>query len=250
MLVICVLNQAGLSHQKMLQLQQERGPNFLFHGNSIYTDVAVRESGSSTSTFLGVDEVRRYTDAIGGSASITFGVDTVETVLKIPAEAQQTTAHPEAPDTLSTPSSDVVYVLADDDGAQRHILNAIIRKSGGHPDSVVLGSSHEEVASIPSLIRSLGGIHGEERIVVILDQNMDTWPGQEAFYGSSIIKQLGGVNFKGVLCLRTGQDDPESISMFKALGAKLIFLKSGKHMKPAVILDEIAKVLETAINSS
>ena len=79
-----------------------------------------------------------------------------------------------------------------------------------------------------------------------IDQNMDTWQGEKGIYGSDIIKQLGGVKFKGVMCLRTGQDDAEFIEVYKSHGAKYIFMKSGEHMKLAFILDVVAKLLETA----
>jgi len=244
-LVIIVINQAGPSHQSMIQLQEERGPNFLFFAN-VYTDAKIRENGSTMSSFLGVDEIQRYVLAAGGSACINFHAESVETVLNFPAEPQQTLANPETPNVLSKPSSDVVYVLVDDDSVQRGILNALLKRSGGHPDSVVLGANYKEVANVPALVSALAESHGEEKIVVILDQNMDTWQGEKGIYGSDIIKQLGGVKFKGVMCLRTGQDDAESIEVYKSHGAKYIFMKSGEHMKLAFILDVVAKLLETA----
>ena len=75
--------------------------------------------------------------------------------------------------------------------------------------------------------------------VVMLDQNM-SFPNKPSVFGHKIIQELRDHNFKGLLCLRTGQTDAESMVEYQTAGAQLILTKSGRHLNSLVILNEIA----------
>ena len=229
-----VRNGAGANHQSMLELQRERGRNFLLTGNT-YLDNTVRESGSAFSSFLGADEIFTYTQAAGGSAEIEFLEDVVRAELSFPATV--CTAKPTA---LRKPSEGLVLIMADDDAIQRIAAKALIRKGKFHSDSAIFGSTYEEVDGIPARLKDLARVHGDKQIVCIFDQNMDWNSGTQEMYGLSLIKRIVASGFNGLLCMRSGQNDPTSTACYLAQGADIVFGKSGKHLKPDVVLDEIA----------
>ena len=76
--------------------------------------------------------------------------------------------------------------------------------------------------------------------VCIFDQNMDWNNGTQEMYGLSLIKRIVASGFNGLLCMRSGQNDATSTACYLAQGADIVFDKSGKHLQPDVVLDEIA----------
>ena len=62
---------------------------------------------------------------------------------------------------------------------------------------------------------------------------------------SMIIEQQGDMGFKGLLCIRSGQDDLKSISNYRHNGVDLVLSKHGKHLNVDVILDQLANALDS-----
>jgi len=230
---ITITNKAGKNHQAMRSFQQQSGPNFLLDGR-VYLNAPMRMHGNTYSTFLGMDEIRRCVQAANGSTSIQFYTDTVETKISMPAKAgaAQKVA-------LKKPPKGLIFVMADDDGSMRAASKAIIKKAHGSSNSVVLGKTYEELEDLVSLVLKLAAKYDDSNIVVMLDQNM-SFPNKPSVFGHKIIQELRDHKFKGLLCLRTGQTDAESMVEYQTAGAQLILTKSGRHLNSLVILNEIA----------
>ena len=173
-------------------------------------------------------------EAAGGTAAILFHTNYVDTVIQLPAkictkEKKQ----------LRKPPKQLVFIVADDDGAMRTAAKSILKHAQASAASVILGADFESTTGIVPHIQALAAEYGEERIVGIFDQNMD-FPGEVKIRGQQIIRDLGGTHFKGLLCIRSGQTDPESVKEYVASGAKLVLHKAGSDLHVHVLLDKIA----------
>ena len=93
----------------------------------------------------------------------------------------------------------LTWVCCDDDELPRFFLEALVKKAEGAADSLVGGGNYGELEALPATIARLASEHGDEGVVVVLDENLELY-GHPRIKGSEMCKQLRDVhNFGGVV---------------------------------------------------
>jgi len=229
-------NKPGVNHAAMLELQACRGQNFLFSGET-YHDADIRKQGCQHSTFLGTDEIARYVKIAGGSLHMMFEAEVVITRLYWPARMAEEPN--QANIKLNKPPAGLCFVIADDDITVRMVAPGLLKMAAAHSDSLILGATHDEAVQLADTIRKLAAKHTETKVVCILDQNLDTYIGHQPIYGTDVVRELRRTNFKGILCIRSAND--ERPQEYFAAGADIVIGKRMSVWPVKRILHEISK---------
>ena len=137
----------------------------------------------------------------------------------------------------------LTWVCCDDDELPRFFLEALVKKAEGASDSLVVGGKYGELEALPATIARLASEHGDEGVVVVLDENLELY-GHPRIKGSEMCKQLRDVhNFGGVVVIYSANDEDESKEMAVAAGADGLIGKGvGKGLQ--MLHDTIAKWYE------
>ena len=137
----------------------------------------------------------------------------------------------------------LTWVCCDDDELPRFFLEALVKKAEGAADSLVGGGNYGELEALPATIARLASEHGDEGVVVVLDENLELY-GHPRIKGSEMCKQLRDVhNFGGVVVIYSANDEDESKEMAVAAGADGLIGKGvGKGLQ--MLHDTIAKWYE------
>ena len=103
----------------------------------------------------------------------------------------------------------LTWVCCDDDELPRFFLEALVKKAEGASDSLVVGGKYGEFEALPATIARLASEHGDEGVVVVLDEHRAV--GHPRIKGSEMCKQLRDVhNFGGVVVIYSANDEDES----------------------------------------
>jgi hypothetical protein len=116
-----------------------------------------------------------------------------------------------------------------------------LKSVNASPDSIILGATFAEAKSSPARLLELANSHGHERVIGILDQNMDTYA-DGCVYGSDLCKELRAGGFRGVLCIRTANNPQYHDALYEA-GASLVVGKSSNEWPFSKINQAIAALL-------
>ena len=103
---------------------------------------------------------------------------------------------------------------------------AMLSQLSVHADSCILGSDVTEVRGVPALVERLAAVHGTQRIVVVLDQNLDFDESPETIFGTDLCRELRAKGFDGLVAILSADDDSASQDKFIRSGANLTFGKS------------------------
>ena len=126
---------------------------------------------------------------------------------------------------------------------RRTSSGSVVKKAEGASDSLVVGGKYGELEALPATIARLASEHGDEGVVVVLDENLELY-GHPRIKGSEMCKQLRDVhNFGGVVVIYSANDEDESKEMAVAAGADGLIGKGvGKGLQ--MLHDTIAKWYE------
>eukprot|EP00667_Euglena_gracilis_P002799 EG_transcript_2809 len=104
----------------------------------------------------------------------------------------------------------------DDSASARRLLEFYLKR--GFPSAIIrtFGTSEDDVDRFLS-----EALHDAD--VVILDQNLQYL--ETTFYGTDVCRQLVGHGFRGLVCIRSGDDSPEDQARYAASGAHCSFGK-------------------------
>ena len=88
--------------------------------------------------------------------------------------------------------------------------------------SIIQGATYAEAASLVSTVLNVAEEHGEEKIVCLLDQNMDTYK-EGKLLGTQVTEELRSHGFGGTVFIVSANDDQAAVESYLASGA-------GNHM--------------------
>ena len=268
---ISLRNEAGSNHAALLALS-ETTPNLLHASTDELVGANTMTAASLGSTFLGLRDINQVaTTAFSppAQASLTADATSVTFELAVEVAIVQETPPPPPPAASgagagsavskmagsrgvasaagSPPSSrlpkGLTWVCCDDDELPRFFLEALVKKAEGASDSLVVGGKYGELEALPATIARLASEHGDEGVVVVLDENLELY-GHPRIKGSEMCKQLRDVhNFGGVVVIYSANDEDESKEMAVAAGADGLIGKGvGKGLQ--MLHDTIAKWYE------
>jgi len=122
-----------------------------------------------------------------------------------------------------------VLICCDDDLVPRAQYNSIIAKKRLGPvdcdNSRVLGATYSEAANLVGTVLQCSAEIGDDKLVCIFDQNMDYSEGNVK--GTEVVAELRSRGFKGVIFIRSSDDDSDSKKEYSKAGASGFL---SKHM--------------------
>ena len=119
----------------------------------------------------------------------------------------------------------------------------------------ILGATFAEADSIASVVKTVASEHGEANVVVLLDQkcaspccglsmlkllwccSMDNYTEGKVF-GTDVTSELRSDGFKGIILIRSANDDAASANRYRRAGANGCV---GKTLKSASLVGDIVK---------
>jgi len=102
---------------------------------------------------------------------------------------------------------------------------------------MVLGASYEEAASVVEMVLTEAAARGDGNVVCVLDQNMEYAAG--TILGTDLTVALREAGFKGVIAIRSANDDPANRKMYREIGASGTL---GKDLKAAGLVRGLLKI--------
>jgi hypothetical protein len=243
-LTFALQNEAGSNHSEALRMQGEHGVNMLLEGDCGALD---RSSiGSSMSTFMGMSEMQDAAEALNAVIKLTFYA----------AESSSASAHviflldigliegaPPAQDESLTLRQGSILICADDDFAPRLQYKSMAKKLGvPASNTTILGETFSEVQSLVATVLESAEEHGAENVVCIFDQNMDRYQeGREL--GTNLTRELRERGFRGLIFIRSANDDPSSGSFYRSAGVNACL---GKTEKASTLIETLVAQCELA----
>jgi len=136
-----------------------------------------------------------------------------------PPEEQGTTAEVD----MILPNG-TMLICADDDRAPRLAYKGLIKKLRV-TNSMVLGSTYAEISELVTTVLDASSEFGEARVVCIFDQHMDAYD-EGRILGTDVTRELRDAGFKGVIFIRSANDDAASCLFYRSAGANACLGKS------------------------
>ena len=133
----------------------------------------------------------------------------------------------DAPSAEQLPNG-TIFVCADDDAAGRAGCKGLLKQAclnTNHDCSHFFGKTYEEAINLPCIVMELAAVHGHKAVVCIFDQHMDRYK-EGAVYGTDVTKKLRDQGFKGVILIRSANDDAKSATSYRNAGATAHLSKS------------------------
>ena len=110
-------------------------------------------------------------------------------------------------------------------GEQFHAGDLVIKRLGAD-ESMVLGETYEEAADLVQTVMAEAVARGHRNVVCIFDQNMEYPAGP--VLGTDITAKLREAGFKGVIVIRSANDEPAMQKLYLKGGANGHLPKHGK----------------------
>jgi CheY-like chemotaxis protein len=227
-LFIKIENEAGKNHAAALKMQTQHGKTAIM---GQHQEVDLSSIGSSSSTFLGMGEMREAAALMSATLSLDFypqsGLEAPRTVFSLTANLLPTSA-PEIPDDegeVPALKQGCVLICADDDVAPRIGYKGLIKKLKPM-ESMILGETHAEAAYLVETVLAAAKEHGDEKVVCICDQNMEY--DQGVIRGTEVVADLRLEGFTGVFLIRSANDDAASGLQYRKMGANGYLSKKTK----------------------
>jgi len=220
-IILTVTNRPGKNHGKCCELQAQYGHNFLIENRSdpeISSVISHAQIGSADSTFLGVSEMKQLADIISSKTSLEFLPEMVRFTYDVMLQTMGESHLPPG----------MIYICADDDFAARAAYKGMLRMPEMNADmtnSVILGKTRAEADQLKDHVLSVAKHYPEEQIICIFDQNMDHYK-EGPVLGTDVIESIRATGFKGLMFIRSANDDFESVNMYRRSGATASLSKS------------------------
>ncbi|KAL1502911.1 hypothetical protein AB1Y20_010984 [Prymnesium parvum] len=119
----------------------------------------------------------------------------------------------------------MLIVHADDDMMPRMFMQALFTHVGAGEGSLILGEEYDALLQIPRTVAALAKRVGHERVIVVLDQNLEL-PGHSLLLGSELCRQLRqDYKFDGVVVILSANDEQENVKRAASAGADALVAK-------------------------
>jgi CheY-like chemotaxis protein len=218
-LLITIKNEAGRNHAAALEMQKQHGKTAIM---SQEQEIDLSSIGSSSSTFLGMCEMREAAALMSAALSLEFhpqsGLVAPRTLFSLTVDSTPTSAPEIQDDEGEVPSlkEGCLLVCCDDDAAPRIGYKGLVKKLKPK-QSMILGATYEEAASLAETVLTAAKEHGDANVVCIFDQNMEY--DQGVIRGSEVVADLRREGFTGVMLIRSANDDAASGLKYRKMGA-------------------------------
>ena len=218
-LLITIENEAGRNHAAALEMQKRHGKAAIM---SQQQEIDLSSIGSSSSTFLGMGEMGEAAGLMSAALSLEFhpqsGLVAPGTLFSLTVDSTPTSAPEIQDDEGEVPSlkEGCLLVCCDDDAAPRIGYKGLVKKLKPK-QSMILGATYEEAASLVEAVLTAAKEVGDANVVCIFDQNMEY--DQGVIRGSEVVADLRREGFTGVMLIRSANDDATSGLKYRKMGA-------------------------------
>jgi anti-sigma regulatory factor (Ser/Thr protein kinase) len=225
--VIRVINEPGDDHESVTTHGLASPPPNQFE-DFLKRPGENAASGNSHSQGLGLRGVKQCLDSLGASMGLFFHPQQVVAEVTLTDEFKF-----RAKITFDEQSRPLVACL-DDSVVQRKVLQRMLSRTKAGAASFVAGGSIEEVRAFPEQVMN------SPQLVThcIIDQNLDDPAGlQQSILGSSIVQQLKALGYTGRCLIRSANDSPTCLALYRGCGADGFMSKSG--LSPATFVEAL-----------
>ncbi len=224
-LIVALENEAGERHSAALSMQEQHGRNALFQNDD--SDLDLASVGSRQSTFLGRAEMLKAAEAAGGDTTLSLVFEPATVHFSINTRLNVGSSPPETDAQRLLPPS-TFLICADDDKAARLAYKGLAKKLQIPLERMaVYGATLEEATALVTTVLEAAAKFGDSSIVCMIDQNMDRYP-RGTVLGTTVTRELREAGFKGIIFIRSANDDLESVREYREAGANGALSKSGK----------------------
>ena len=184
--------------------------------------------GSDQSTFQGLHEMRTFAEAFRPPAETHLWVRPDGVLFELhlhvsvapPVDDETETQVPH-----SLPEG-LAFVCCDDDEIPRIVAGSLIAQAAAdETESLILGDTYDEVTGLVESVLAVAARLGDERVVCVLDENIDGYQ-EGSFTGTQLIGKLRGRGFRGLMIVQSANDDPADEKNYLAAGADGSFGKA------------------------
>lgn len=97
--------------------------------------------------------------------------------------------------------------VCEDDEMPRIWAEHVIKAARANQSaSQIIGEEYEEARSCAHRVMDLASAHGEQNVIVVLDQNIDQYS-EGAVYGTDLCMQIRALGFRGTLLINSANDE-------------------------------------------
>jgi anti-sigma regulatory factor (Ser/Thr protein kinase) len=237
--IILVTNEPGTHHETMLEIygspSNTAAPSDAFSALLKHSGEKA-SSGNTFSQGMGLNGIKQCLDTLDASMSLHFHTHRVEAAVMLTIDSKFFAK--------TTFDGSPVIACLDDSAVQRKLLQRICSKTKASSGSFSAGASIAEILAFPM------NVVGSSTPVThcIIDQNLDDPVGaHQCLYGTDIVKQLRKLGYAGRCIMRSANDSPEYVALYRECGADAFMSKSA--LSPAAFVEALAgkKMWEGAV---
>merc|ERR1711865_78809 len=113
---------------------------------------------------------------------------------------------------------DGTFMICVDDDKLTRMMCKFLALECGAMEFKVLGETFAEVEMMVASVKNIAMRYGETNTVLLLDQNMDSYKEGKVF-GTDITSELRSDGYKGIILIRSANDDAASANQYRRAGA-------------------------------
>jgi hypothetical protein len=180
--------------------------------------------GTVDSTYLGLGAILRDARAFNPPALTSLAIGAHEVAFSITLDVVLVEHDASAAQTRVLPTG-LVFVWLDDDDMPRIYADAVLRAAKANMEaSLILGETYEEARTCLARVMELSAAHGEERMIVLLDQNIDQYhecATEGVLQGTEICREMRRRGFRGTIAICSANDEPKDEYKYLQAGANV-----------------------------
>jgi CheY-like chemotaxis protein len=180
--------------------------------------------GTVDSTYLGLGAILRDARAFNPPALTSLAIGAHEVAFSITLDVALVEHDASAAQTRVLPPG-LVFVWLDDDDMPRIYADAVLRAAKANMEaSLILGETYEEARTCLARVMELSAAHGEERMIVLLDQNIDQYhecATEGVLQGTEICREMRRRGFRGTIAICSANDEPKDEYKYLQAGANV-----------------------------
>jgi hypothetical protein len=246
-LTVAIRNAPGVNHAKLFAFTQAKGNADLLairagEGRAPSNDQRVRTRGDSSelckpsrelskmavgtvdSTYLGLGAILRDAQAFNPPARTSLAIGAHEVAFSITLDVVLVEQDASAAETRVLPAG-LVFVWLDDDDMPRIYADAVLRAAKANLEaSLILGETYEEAKTCLARVMELSAAHGEERMIVLLDQNIDQYhecATEGVIQGTELCREMRRRGFRGTIAICSANDESKDEYEYLQAGANV-----------------------------
>jgi len=112
----------------------------------------------------------------------------------------------------------LVFFWVDDDEMPRIFAKVVLAAARADmSSSQIIGEEFSEASTCPQRVMALASTHGEDCVIVVLDQNIEYSEG--ALYGTELCMQIRALGFRGTMLINSANDELQDERDYLQAGA-------------------------------